>query len=66
MNEETIIKGLMVHYVLPNWAGNTYNGYVKTVTEEHPEFKHLFYPSSTKEGVEILMYPDKKTTKTVL
>ncbi len=53
-------KVIMVHYLLPVYREKdiAHELYKKKVQEEYPEFKHLFFPSTVKEGIEIIRYEE--------
>lgn len=48
----------MIHY-LSN-TGIDYTAYKEIVQTEHTDFRHLFFPSNTREGVEIIELPVKE------
>lgn len=55
-------KVIMIHYLLADAEKDIQQEiYKKKVQKEHPEFKHLFFPSKTREGIEIVRYEDNKT-----
>ena len=60
-------KIIMVHYLKNKQDKDIANElYKKNVQEEYPEFKHLFFPSTTKEGIEIIKYEDNSSKPNVL
>lgn len=65
-------KGLMVHYLpivnIREEFTIIYEKYKEKIEEAHPEFKHIFFPTNGREGIEVLLYPEMELelTKEVL
>jgi len=63
-----MIKGIMVHYLPGEFDGNVfYAEYKKVVIAEHPDYKHIFFPTANgREGIEIITHPQGDSKKGIL